>query len=55
MDKKNSIDNDGRRLGIDRRNFSYTDYTPERRSCKDQRFIIDRHLELRSQFVLCKA
>ena len=41
-------DNGGRRLGIDRRQFSYTDHVPDRRrghdrrSGRDRRFHIDR-------------
>jgi len=31
-----------RRLGIDRRQFSYTDYVPERRSSKERRKGFDR-------------
>jgi len=37
-------DNGGRRLGIDRRQFSYTTYIPERRSGKDRRSGNDRRL-----------
>ena len=32
-----AIDNGGRRLGIERRQFSYTDYIPSRRSSKKRR------------------
>ena len=32
-----TIDNGGRRIGIDRRHFSYTDYIPSRRSIKNRR------------------
>lgn len=40
-------DNGGRRLGIDRREFSYTAYIPERRSGKERRSGFDRRLEPR--------
>ncbi len=36
------IDNGGRRSGIDRRRFSYSLHTPERRSGLDRRSGIDR-------------
>lgn len=35
-------DNGGRRTGVDRRRFSYSDYIPERRSGHDRRIISDR-------------
>jgi hypothetical protein len=35
-------DNRGRRLGIDRREFSYTMHIPERRSGKERRGGLDR-------------
>ena len=35
-----------RRLGIDRREFSYTAYLPERRSGKDRRRACDRSLPI---------
>ncbi|MDH3722475.1 MAG: hypothetical protein OER74_13350 [Desulfobacteraceae bacterium] len=35
-------DNGGRRLGIDRRQFTYTMYFPERRSGKERRSGLDR-------------
>ena len=38
-------DNGGRRLGIDRRQFSYTAHIPERRSGKERRSGFDRRLE----------
>ena len=43
------IDNGGRRLGIDRRQFSYTDYIPEGRTDNDRRSGIERRsgLDLR--------
>ena len=37
-------DNGGRRSGIDRREFSYSEHIPERRSVKDRRSGIDRRL-----------
>ena len=37
----------GRRLGIERRQFSYTQHIPERRSGKDRRGGSDRRLKLR--------
>ncbi|MDL1985253.1 MAG: hypothetical protein LWX54_13875 [Deltaproteobacteria bacterium] len=36
------FDNGGRRSGIERRSFSYTNYFPERRSDKDRRNGVDR-------------
>ncbi len=41
------IDNDGRRLGADRRSYTYTAYVPERRSGHDRRTGIDRRKKLR--------
>jgi hypothetical protein len=41
-------DNDGRRLGIDRRQFAYDFHIPERRSGKDRRSGLDRR-KLRTQ------
>jgi len=35
-------DNGGRRLNIDRRQFSYTSHIPDRRSSKDRRSSMDR-------------
>jgi len=37
-----SLDNDGRRSGCDRRNYSYTLHIPERRKDKDRRSSFDR-------------
>lgn len=37
-------DNGGRRSGIDRREFSYSEHIPERRSVKDRRSGIDRRI-----------
>jgi hypothetical protein len=42
-----SMDNGGRRLGIDRRKYSYTIHIPERRSGKDRRSGFDRRLKPR--------
>jgi len=39
-------DNGGRRSGEERREFTYSDYTPERRSSKDRRSGFDRRLKL---------
>ena len=36
------IDNGGRRLGVDRRQFSYTDYIPDKRLGDDRRTGLDR-------------
>lgn len=40
-------DNGGRRSGIDRRQFSYSDHVPERRSGKERRSGRDRRKEPR--------
>lgn len=40
-------DNSGRRSGVDRRQFSYTQHIPERRSGKERRSGLDRRLEQR--------
>jgi hypothetical protein len=40
-------DNGGRRLGIDRRQFTYTMYFPERRSGKERRNGLDRRKKSR--------
>jgi hypothetical protein len=37
-------DNGGRRSGIDRREFSYSEHIPERRSVSDRRSGIDRRI-----------
>jgi hypothetical protein len=37
-----TFDNGGRRLGIERRQFSYTCFIPERRTGKDRRSGTDR-------------
>ena len=39
------LDNGGRRSGIERRKFLYTNYFPERRSGKDKRNGVDRRKE----------
>ena len=41
-------DNGGRRLGIERREFSYDQHIPERRSGKDRRSGLDRRLKPRT-------
>lgn len=40
------VDNGGRRLGIDRRQFSYTAHIPERRKSKDRRRGEDRRSDI---------
>jgi len=40
--KKELRDNGGRRSGVDRRQFLYTDYIPERRAGEDRRSRVDR-------------
>jgi hypothetical protein len=42
--KRALSDNGGRRSGIDRRQFSYTAYIPERRSGRERRSGFDRRL-----------
>jgi len=41
MNNVGLTDNGNRRFGIDRREFSYTAYLPERRSYKDRRGVSD--------------
>jgi hypothetical protein len=41
-------DNDGRRIGIDRRQFSYDFHIPELRSGKDRRSGLDRREKIRT-------
>ena len=41
-------DNGGRRLGIERRQFSYDFHIPERRSGKERRSGLDRRLKPRT-------
>jgi len=45
------IDNGGRRLGVDRRQFSYTNHIPHRRLGEDRRTGLDRRsgLDLREE------
>jgi len=40
--ERHSVDNEGRRSGGDRRNYSYTLHIPERRKGKDRRSSDDR-------------
>lgn len=42
------LDNGGRRLGADRRQFSYDFHIPERRSGKERRSGLDRRLKKRT-------
>jgi len=42
------LDNSGRRMGIERRQFSYTAHIPERRSGKERRTGLDRRLKPRT-------
>lgn len=42
MDAIKLRDNGGRRTGLDRRQFSYSGYLPERRSGQDRRLQFDR-------------
>lgn len=42
-----SVDNGGRRLGFDRRQFDYTDYSPPRRIKPDRRSGIDRRVDIK--------
>jgi len=46
--KPTLIDNGGRRLVVDRRQFSYTLHIPERRSGKERRSGLDRRLKPRT-------
>ena len=46
------IDYGGRRSGIDRRQFSYTDHIPARRSNKDRRSSLNRRSKLDRRNVL---
>ena len=41
-------DNEGRRLGVDRRQFSYDIHIPEHRADKDRRSGLDRRLKPRT-------
>ena len=42
LEQQASIDNEGRRTGSDRRNYSYTLHIPERRKGGDRRIVDDR-------------
>ena len=48
------IDNGGRRLGVDRRQFSYTNHIPDRRRGNDRRTGLDRrdNIDRRSRKVI---
>jgi hypothetical protein len=46
--KSTLLDNGGRRLGIERRQFSYDFHIPERRSGKERRSGLDRRLKPRT-------
>lgn len=46
--KPTLLDNGGRRLGVDRRQFSYTLHIPEHRSGKERRSGLDRRLKPRT-------
>ena len=46
--KPTLIDNGGRRLGVERRQFSYLIHIPERRSGKQRRSGLDRRLKPRT-------
>ncbi|MEA1949636.1 MAG: hypothetical protein U9N83_20355 [Thermodesulfobacteriota bacterium] len=50
------IDNGGRRLGVDRRQFSYTNHIPDRRRGHDRRTGLDRrdHIDRRNGEVIIK-
>ncbi len=41
-----NMDNGGRRIGFERRHFSYDGYIPERRSVSDRRTGIDRRVDM---------
>ncbi len=42
------IDNGGRRLGIERRQFNYSHYFPERREGDERRSIPERRIEIKA-------
>ena len=46
------IDNGGRRSGIDRRQFSYTEHIPARRSSNERRSSLDRRSKIDRRNVL---
>ena len=54
MNAHQLTDNGGRRSGIDRRQFFYDGYIPERRSGKDRRSELDRRLTTRPYNKLMK-
>ena len=43
------MDNGGRRLGIERRQFSYSHYFPERREGDERRCLPERRVEMKAQ------
>ena len=43
------IDNGGRRLGIERRQFEYSHYFPERRFSDERRILPERRFESKSE------
>ena len=43
------IDNGGRRLGIERRQFNYSHYFPERREVDERRCIPERRVEMNAE------
>ena len=43
-----NIDNGGRRLGIERRQFSYSHYYPERRIGDERRSLPERRIEIKA-------
>ena len=43
------IDNGGRRLGIERRQFNYSHYFPERREGDERRCIPERRVEMNAE------
>ena len=46
MSRRKSQNNFERRLGVDRREYNYTNYFPERRLEKDRRKAISQKLEM---------
>ena len=49
------IDNGGRRLGIDRRQFTYSHFYPERRFGIERRCLPERRVEIKSLTKPCKG
>ena len=43
------VDNGGRRLGIERRQFNYSHYFPERREGDERRCIPERRVEMNAE------